>query len=462
MQQKEQQDKLAGSNDLEGAAAIIGRGGGMGTFEAGPADGYSEDNGSGVEQQRAYGDSGLKQEQQDAMQRSGTFEAVVKVEDREEDHHAAATGAAAAVRMPLLKQESSSFTLTGMPELQVAGAKPAAAAATATAITPLSDSPASQSHAWHQQQLHGTPADGHPVVLVGAGPLPGQPAHSGDDHVFSQSAGKKEEDGDGAGQWQGHTGQYGDVIIPQRIQAYAKLEFPFFNFYIQKLSVTIGRRPPVSRTTGTSGFVKEEVHQPHEAGDVKRGNGNGVVKSEPFDDVEPLSLEPPLLEPPPLLNGAHTDRATAMEAAGAAVRAEGVCKPEPERVAGGTSEAAAPKAVKPEEAPQSPSQHVQKQEADMPTTNIESGRGTLERFGGNKVMVDVDLGPIKAVSRDHARLFFDSDVNPATGCSNGWSLEVKGRNGLVLNERWRAKGEIVRVGNRWVRGPHPQSPYFSC
>lgn len=86
----------------------------------------------------------------------------------------------------------------------------------------------------------------------------------------------------------------------------------------------------------------------------------------------------------------------------------------------------------------------------------------MERFGGNKVMVDVDLGPIKAVSRDHARLFFDSDVNPATGCSNGWSLEVKGRNGLVLNERWRAKGEIVRVGNRWVRGPHPQSPYFSC
>ena len=54
--------------------------------------------------------------------------------------------------------------------------------------------------------------------------------------------------------------------------------------------------------------------------------------------------------------------------------------------------------------------------------------------GADAIHVDVDLGPIKAVSRDHARLYYDYGAA-------AWALEVRGRNGVVVEGRWRARGE---------------------
>ncbi|KNZ51555.1 uncharacterized protein VP01_390g12 [Puccinia sorghi] len=55
--------------------------------------------------------------------------------------------------------------------------------------------------------------------------------------------------------------------------------------------------------------------------------------------------------------------------------------------------------------------------------------------------IDVDLGPIRAVSRKHAALFYD--------CSLGhWSIQVLGRNGCVVDGRWKAKSEIIPLKSR--------------
>lgn len=49
---------------------------------------------------------------------------------------------------------------------------------------------------------------------------------------------------------------------------------------------------------------------------------------------------------------------------------------------------------------------------------------------------DVDLGPLRAVSRQHARLYFDFDAG-------AWTIEVLGRNGIVIEGKWRGKGQKV-------------------
>ena len=59
------------------------------------------------------------------------------------------------------------------------------------------------------------------------------------------------------------------------------------------------------------------------------------------------------------------------------------------------------------------------------------------------VRVDLDLGPIKAVSRQHARLYFDYTTA-------AWALDVLGRNGVVVDGRWRAKGEKAILHHRSV------------
>ncbi|KAI9612682.1 hypothetical protein H4Q26_007839 [Puccinia striiformis f. sp. tritici PST-130] len=50
--------------------------------------------------------------------------------------------------------------------------------------------------------------------------------------------------------------------------------------------------------------------------------------------------------------------------------------------------------------------------------------------------IDVDLGPIRAVSRKHAALFYDSEFGR-------WCIEVLGRNGCVVDGRWKARSEII-------------------
>jgi hypothetical protein len=65
----------------------------------------------------------------------------------------------------------------------------------------------------------------------------------------------------------------------------------------------------------------------------------------------------------------------------------------------------------------------------------------LVHYEPPSIHVDVDLGPIKAVSRDHARVYYDYNMS-------SWALEVRGRNGAVVSGRWLAKGEVARLGKR--------------
>lgn len=66
---------------------------------------------------------------------------------------------------------------------------------------------------------------------------------------------------------------------------------------------------------------------------------------------------------------------------------------------------------------------------------------TEEEDGGP---IDVDLGPIRAVSRRHARIYFD-------WARGRWTLSVAGRNGCVVDGRWRARGEVLALGSRSVQ-----------
>ena len=55
--------------------------------------------------------------------------------------------------------------------------------------------------------------------------------------------------------------------------------------------------------------------------------------------------------------------------------------------------------------------------------------------------VDVDLGPLKSVSRNHAVIQFSPDLP-------GWTLRIVGRNGAWINERFCAKGLDVPLQHR--------------
>jgi len=68
------------------------------------------------------------------------------------------------------------------------------------------------------------------------------------------------------------------------------------------------------------------------------------------------------------------------------------------------------------------------------------------------VTTDIDLGPIRAVSRQHARLYFDYELG-------GWAIEVLGRNGVVVEGKWKAKGEREPLSKRFV---HSGQPRFSA
>ena len=208
---------------------------------------------------------------------------------------------------------------------------------------------------------------------------------------------------------------------PDRIQAYAKLEFPFFNFYIQKLSVTIGRRPPASRQSSVP------KHHTHLLKEDPESRPDGNVKldalepspklehSQMHDEVKNETPEIDQYKPP------HDDDipAAAPARSGSASGSDGL-------------------------------RHNDTQHHVNELNTVTEATTSLLPCPGNKVNVDVDLGPIKAVSRDHARLFFDTTARANSRSSNGWSLEVRGRNGLVLDGKWKAKGEISRLTNRYA------------
>lgn len=255
---------------------------------------------------------------------------------------------------------------------------------------------------------------------------------------------------------------------PARIQAYARLEFPFFNFYIQKLSVTIGRRPPVSRGASIAPKLiqqldpevvemppAEESKEPIQSKDAEKASPKPeetkdaevafkVKKEEEEKDVQPsASVEPSEAMKEPTVKPEETPRK--MSTWDDHQQAETNTGPSASVVpgAGASQQNAAAGQTSAEPRPEAqtstqPSDHVQ---------TLVQAEQSGPASKSDKNQVDVDLGPIKAVSRNHARLFFDDTINAKSGLTNSWSLEVKGRNGLVLDGKWRAKGEIARLRN---------------
>ncbi|BGP24900.1 proteophosphoglycan ppg4 [Rhodotorula toruloides] len=188
--------------------------------------------------------------------------------------------------------------------------------------------------------------------------------------------------------------------------AFAKLEFPSFDIYIQKLSVTIGRRPvtPLASTSAAAGpSVPLSLEEAQKAGisleeyilnldpsalsAIESVTTPASVKGKEKAIDDPLSDFLVASPPPPstsiLANGARTS----------------------------TSEKS-----------RTPSTPSTPHPASSPVT-------------------DVDLGPLRAVSRQHARLYFDFDAG-------AWTIEVLGRNGVVVEGHWRAKGETVVLTKR--------------
>lgn len=210
---------------------------------------------------------------------------------------------------------------------------------------------------------------------------------------------------------------------PQQIQAYAKLEFSFLNFYIQKLSVTIGRRPPPAE-------VKPAVAAAVPAADGE--SKSGITDASEAASAVPLSLEELL---------ASTAAATG-DAGGA-----GGLAADPSAFLGSLGQAGAASSSSALPLDGDPAAL-----SSLASTSKNTAAAALAEaaLASNKVHVDVDLGPIKAVSRDHARLFFDTEIDPRTNFSYGWSIEVRGRNGLVVDGSWKAKSEVVRLNNGCV------------
>ncbi|KAL8842065.1 MAG: hypothetical protein Q9170_000668 [Blastenia crenularia] len=77
---------------------------------------------------------------------------------------------------------------------------------------------------------------------------------------------------------------------------------------------------------------------------------------------------------------------------------------------------------------------------DYASSSLGTGSSPALRY--KDAAVQIDLGPSKTISRYHARLFYDGDtVN--------WQVEVKGRNGLRINDQELSRGvsSIVESGD---------------
>ena len=202
-----------------------------------------------------------------------------------------------------------------------------------------------------------------------------------------------------------------------------QLEFTNFTFYVKTLSVTIGRRPPPLAPLPdavTPGTPANLLAPPSAS---KRQSISGALG--PAD--EPYFTSPRVS---PRLMPVSATRSTSPNSPDKAslqilAKTEGEQPPVPSR----TTHATGNSTLHSHSPTPDPSDAVQ-----QPPT-LETGRPEFH--------VDVDLGPIKAVSRDHARLFFDY-------ASNGWALEVRGRNGVVIDGSWKAKGECALLGRRSV------------
>ncbi|BGP16441.1 hypothetical protein JCM10213_004003 [Rhodosporidiobolus nylandii] len=238
-----------------------------------------------------------------------------------------------------------------------------------------------------------SPAGGSPKVGLGAAPF-AQGLPSGLQRRATDGTGPVEQD-------------------DTRIQAYAKLEFPSFDIYIQKLSVTIGRRPasaapppPALDTSQLADYIlglsapqitEEKTLALFNLAPQPTSKGKENAVDESLADF--LRISPP--PAPPVVAPAHISHPTPLFPSASASAA---LPPVPSTSAAST------------------------QSATAPTTPVEP----------SPPVTDVDLGPIRAVSRQHAKLYFDYDAG-------SWAIEVLGRNGVVVEGKWRAKGQRVAL-----------------
>lgn len=263
-----------------------------------------------------------------------------------------------------------------------------------------------------------------------------------------------------------------------RIKAYAKLEFPNFDIYIQKLSVIVGRRPaPVVAVAaspslvGADGSVGEEakeevvevkledfmmgleddapvlptaeelgVLQESMSGIVmdglgllKEGLAETVKVEEAIDNPTPaviLSVTPSSPIANPVL---ETDKATAASV----LELIDLLKSASPSLLDSTSDV---KPIIPSlESINKPSTSHLLTSANLQAISISPTMPTIDL--PTPIITDIDLGPIRAVSRQHARLYFDYDLG-------SWAIEVLGRNGVVVEGTWKAKGEKEKLGRR--------------
>jgi hypothetical protein len=257
-----------------------------------------------------------------------------------------------------------------------------------------------------------------------------------------------------------------------RIRAYAKLEFPTFDIYIQKLSVIIGRRPAV--VVPPSPVVPLAV----DGGAIGRSrsiSGSGSVLGRRASSI----AEAPVMEGP-----ASEEERVKMEEflMGGLLNGEGEDAPKADA---GTMEPPTPTKVVPAKEEdvkvkvEEPSNAIEFSEflksspslgptpsislpvlppvaaldlvtPPLPVTAVDVPLPPSPPLPvapllpvAPVITTDIDLGPIRAVSRQHARLYFDTEMG-------GWALEVLGRNGVVVEGTWRAKGEKQVLGKRCV------------
>ncbi|KAG8945412.1 Pre-rRNA-processing protein fhl1 [Tulasnella sp. 424] len=171
------------------------------------------------------------------------------------------------------------------------------------------------------------------------------------------------------------------------IQAYYKLSFPNFEYYLQTLSVTIGRRPRLLKHDG------DDEANPPPATSVKT-------------EIIPESAGPSVI------NRHSQERSTAKEeVAGPLLQlAEAAEEPCHEDLAQNTSTSR----------PHSP---------QPSTSSGHRSKRSQSHSSSGFPRIDVDLGPLKNVSRLHARIDYDDTIDK-------FVLYVNGRNGAWVDGQW--------------------------
>ncbi|SCZ88623.1 BZ3500_MvSof-1268-A1-R1_Chr2-1g04530 [Microbotryum saponariae] len=210
------------------------------------------------------------------------------------------------------------------------------------------------------------------------------------------------------------------------IRAYAKLEFATSDFYIQKLSVVVGRRPAAAMgtsaspaplgLTGNGSSIKLEDFS-MEAGETQilLREGTEAAKGDTLDgrndaSTSETSIPVPQIEVTPNSPGPSIGASQPQFATGTDISATGPAS---------TSK---PNGTTP----------IERQDSNLSAKGITT-----------PALADIDLGPIRAVSRHHARIYFSEK-------KGRWKVEVLGRNGVVVDGQWKGKGERATLKHRYA------------